>query len=621
MPLKLVVSSSAESRLARVRQFLADRGRAADLVVVAETKDALADVLRGAATDMGSLFGWQRTTFTRLAGTLAAPWLSEQGLVPVGSLGVEALCARLVHRARQRGALERLAPIADFPGLPKALARTIEELRLARVSPEALGSSDVALLMGPFVALLEEAKLADRADVLTAALERVRNAAPHPLLDRPTVLLDVSLGSELEADLLAAIVSRADGALITVPAGDEATLVRVRPLATAVETVAPTGSPAAIQEQLFSNRADLHSANGVLTVFSAPGENRECVEIARIAKAEADRGVRFDRMAVLLRAPSRYRAHLEEALRRAGIPAHFARGTARPDASGRALLALVSCKLEELSATRFAEYMSLGEMPPADPTGAPPPPPEKADRWALPDSELVSEDVARAATGAPEDEADEEPTEDAPVAYGTLRAPRLWERLLVDAAVIGEKARWERRLEGLEHELTADLEQARRLDDPSVMRLEREILALASLRAFALPILGELEALPDRATWGEWIDRSLAARESRAPQPVSGTGGARGARAHGRGGTHRSPRSAPRARAAPDRGRSIHRTARATARSTSLRRPRRAAWPLDVVFIPGLAEKMFPQKVVEDPDPARRRALAHRPDVASQDER
>ena len=93
--------------------------------------------------------------------------------------------------------------------------------------------------------------------------------------------------------------------------------------------------------------------------FSAPGEERESVEIARRILAEAKKGIPFDRMAVLLRAPETYAALMEAALGRAGIPAYFARGSRRPDPSGRALLALLACAAEGLSAHRFAEYLSL----------------------------------------------------------------------------------------------------------------------------------------------------------------------------------------------------------------------------------------------------------------------
>ncbi len=68
-------------------------------------------------------------------------------------------------------------------------------------------------------------------------------------------------------------------------------------------------------------------------VFSAPGESRECVEIARRVLGLAREGLAFDRMAVLLRSPEEYRGHLEEAFARAGVPVHLARGAVRPDAA------------------------------------------------------------------------------------------------------------------------------------------------------------------------------------------------------------------------------------------------------------------------------------------------
>ena len=60
-----------------------------------------------------------------------------------------------------------------------------------------------------------------------------------------------------------------------------------------------------------------------------------------LAPSLAESGVAFDRIAVLLRAPEEYRPHLVEAFGRAGIPAHFARGTVQPDPAGRAFLALL----------------------------------------------------------------------------------------------------------------------------------------------------------------------------------------------------------------------------------------------------------------------------------------
>ena len=71
----------------------------------------------------------------------------------------------------------------------------------------------------------------------------------------------------------------------------------------------------------------------------------------------------FDQMAVLLNSPGEYRSHLEEAFSRAEIPAYFVRGTTAPDPAGRAMLALLACAADGLSAKRFAEYLSLGQVP------------------------------------------------------------------------------------------------------------------------------------------------------------------------------------------------------------------------------------------------------------------
>ena len=65
----------------------------------------------------------------------------------------------------------------------------------------------------------------------------------------------------------------------------------------------------------------------------------------------AGEGVPFDRVAILLRNPERYQPLVEEALRRAGIPSYFSRGSARPDPAGRAFLALLACAADNCSAS------------------------------------------------------------------------------------------------------------------------------------------------------------------------------------------------------------------------------------------------------------------------------
>src|SRR4029077_17044491 len=106
-----------------------------------------------------------------------------------------------------------------------------------------------------------------------------------------------------------------------------------------------------------------HPPDDTCQLFSAPGPALEAVEIARPLRDAARDGMPFDAMAILMRKPAHYQQVIEEALRRARIPAYFTRGTRRPDASGRAFLSLLHCAHEQLPATRFAEYLSLGQAP------------------------------------------------------------------------------------------------------------------------------------------------------------------------------------------------------------------------------------------------------------------
>ena len=74
-------------------------------------------------------------------------------------------------------------------------------------------------------------------------------------------------------------------------------------------------------------------------------------------------------MAILLRSPERYQPVIEDALRRAGIPAYFSRGTARPDPGGRAFLALLAVRGGEMlgvaasrSICRWDRFRQIGAV-------------------------------------------------------------------------------------------------------------------------------------------------------------------------------------------------------------------------------------------------------------------
>ena len=186
----------------------------------------------------------------------------------------------------------------------------------------------------------------------------------------PLVLLDVPLDSRAERAFVAALVARAPDALATMPDGDECAREALGgDSARRVEARSRSGrrhraiSPTCGATSSRTSGRRCASAPGDVRLFSAPGEGREAVEIVRRVLDEAARGVPFDEMAVFLRTPQQYLGLLEHACARGGVPVYFDRGTRRPDPAGRAFVALLSCAVEGLSAKRFDEYLSLGQVP------------------------------------------------------------------------------------------------------------------------------------------------------------------------------------------------------------------------------------------------------------------
>ena len=96
-----------------------------------------------------------------------------------------------------------------------------------------------------------------------------------------------------------------------------------------------------------------------------------------------------------------------------------------------------------------------------------------------------------------------------PVIGGQLRAPRRWERLLVEAAVIGGRRRWRRRIEGLAKDLRMKFaEKLSEEDEARAAIVKRTAEDLEAFAAYALPLIDALEALPKSANWGEWLNNS-----------------------------------------------------------------------------------------------------------------
>jgi RecB family exonuclease len=626
----------AADRLRVARAFVARFPPATELLIVGATRDAADDLARGMVAARGATFGLHCASLTQLAVRVAAVEMARQAVTPAAGLGAEAVAARVSFEAWREGALAYFGPVARFPGFARALAATLGELRLGGVARDALGQCegagrDVAELARRFEEQLAAGKLVDRAALLGLAAGAVAREAFGAERRPPVVLLDVPIASPAESAFVATLVASSPAVLATVPAGDDLTrdalaALQARPAAGAAgEALAASTSDsdlARAREFLMAPAAPpFRTAGGDVRFFSAPGEGREAIEIARRLLEEAAEGIPFDEMAVLLRAPAVYGSLLEVALRRAGIPAWFARGTSRPDPAGRSFLALLECAREGLSARRFAEYLSLGQVPPLDGAGAPP-----RDRapWIPPDDELLGVAVQGAALGElpPADPEAPPDADERPVVEGTLRAPWRWEQLLVESAVIGGQDRWSRRLAGLEAEYRARLARLREEepDSPRTPAIERDLQNLEHLRRFAVPVIAQLALLPPRGTWAEWIaalealapmvlrrpERVLAVLAALRPLDVIGPVALDEVRDVLAGELTSLAERPP-----ADRYGRVFVGAIEQARGRSF----------EVVFVPGLAERIFPQRPREDPillDALRRRLGAP---LATQDER
>jgi ATP-dependent helicase/nuclease subunit B len=314
--------------------------------------------------------------------------------------------------------------VAHRPGFAEALASSIRELRASGVEPVSLGAlgvrgSDLGALLAEYRIQLASAKLADATDVFTIAAESAK-AESIGISALPLLLLDVPITSWAERQFIAAWMGNKRDVFATVVHGDSRTMSALLDLGAEHSTGAARTSTSLDRLQSFVFGSALESSypeDGMVQYFSAPGEGRECIEIARRIHEAAATGTPFDQVAIALRSPQTYAPLLEAALERAGIPAYFARGTRRPDASGRALLALLLCAEERLSAKRFAEYLSLGQVPSVEDNGAPP---IGRDIWVGANDEMLPGNLIPADEQVPPEPPPDRAEEQDPLVAGTL---------------------------------------------------------------------------------------------------------------------------------------------------------------------------------------------------------
>lgn len=509
MPKVRFQSASASQRRARAIRFLASPSQSAtkSTWVIAENRATARALVREHVSSAGAAFGVESTSLIHLAKRIAQPAMAKAALSIASGAALSALSARIVHQARELGPLE---PLRDSPGLPRALSSLFSELREAHHHHDAEAvPAHLASLFKTYEEELARHQLIDRAGLFALASEMSAAALP------PCVFLDVRARRTCEEQFVRTLVERAETVLVTQAPDDGPIFVE---LGLSEEDAGPPARTRLdrCRAQLFTTHREADELRDKsLDFFSAPGESRECLEVARRVRDLAREGVPFDAVAVIVHAPARYRPHLSEAFRRAQIPLAFGRGTTGPDPSGRAFLALLDCAARDLSARAFAEYLSFGVVPETVSGAAP----AARDLFIAADEDLYADLEAERPDPM---EALKKAVAESPFAHDrALRVPRRFEDFLIDAAVIGSRQRWERRLDGLRRALQLERDGI----DPESARaqlLEEQMRDLETLRTFALPILDELAALPEGGTWADWLEalRSLASRCLHAPERV-----------------------------------------------------------------------------------------------------
>lgn len=496
-PRRLVDSPAAHDRAVEACAWLSRQDGLERLVVVAPDHSSGDALLREVARSHGAMAGARVLTLPQAAAVAARPSLLREGLVCPSPRTLESLMSRVVDAMSAERELGRFESLAGSRRFAQWLLETVSALR--REGTEGNDDPVIARVRERYEEALKAEAFVDRAEVFRLGAANAETFAQGPLL-----LFDVPVSDGFEAEFVTAWARRATTTLALCPSGDVATtgaLARAlgtRSLSLPARTTTPLRR---LQTRLWTNSTEPPPRGDALVVLTGVNEAQEAVELVRQLLSHAERGVRFDDMAILLQDVARYRAPVAEALRRARIPAWFATGAGLTPPGPRAFLTLLACAAEGLSAARMDEYLSLSAWP--------------VDFAADAQVPLVVEDAALC-PNAPQD-----PRQ----ASVQIPESKHWERLIAEARVIAGADRWPRRLHKLRESLGREQEEFERHSSETPDRFERDLRALDALERLVLPLVERLADLPDAATWGTWLGhlRALAQTSLEDPHPVLAT--------------------------------------------------------------------------------------------------
>jgi CRISPR/Cas system-associated exonuclease Cas4 (RecB family) len=404
----------------------------------------------------GVRWGTHRFTLRELAREIARVSLAKQGIVIADRLPLEATLAQLVHEARP--SLTYFREVAGTPHFCAALYNTLNELRCEGIAPPDLaaaqrGGKDLARLLTKYQTALQRYGMADEHHIFSEAT-RVLNHSGHELASLPILLNHVEWHHQDEKNFLTSLIKQSPEVLALAPCYRAANMEHLLGITSTLIHENVDTCLVSIQRYLFTGElAPQRPPDQSFELFAAAAESLECAEIARRILAIAATGTPYDRIGILLRAPNTYIPVLEEACGKAGIDTYIARGARKPHNAGRALLALLEFAREGYPASRFAEYLSLDQVPDGD--------------------------------------------------DDTHPLPMFWEQIVHNAAVIGGRERWNSRLTALQDSITVKITPDTDPDDEE--RYQRHIATIEHLKNRVLLLIDLLDLAPGGEDWGAWL--------------------------------------------------------------------------------------------------------------------
>lgn len=356
----------------------------------------------------------------------------------------------------------------SMPGFAPAALRTLRDIAAADVAPAALEAFApkapdgdkvrvLARIAQSHQATLASAQLVDRETLYRRAVALV------PTADRAGIVFigDASESRGFEA-LFSRLAATHPFAWLTwaeppgiAPRRDAARAAFAARAGISFEPIErewPAGTALSrLHRSLFEEGAPGQPAplDSSVRFLSAPGESLEALEIARLVLEEAARGVRFQDMAVLMREPAAYTAHLASAFDRAGISAYFLEGVPRIDPAARALGLLLDLLDVDLDRAQVAEFLTTARIPYRNFLGT-----------------------------------------DARI------SPARWDRLSAKAGIVGGLDAWRTGLAN-----ARDAAEEREFDD--------EVALIDALRQVVDRLAADLTAFPREGSWGAFLSATL----------------------------------------------------------------------------------------------------------------